>query len=291
MTTTKTLWELCEERYFPLKINLRSDNTRRQYRYALNDFGAYLGREPTIDDLDDDLVTIWMSKMLDKGLAADTVREKAGRVTALWNWLARRGMIPRFPTVQKPAAPEPQPHAWTEDELKKLFEAAAWEPGEICGIPARHWWVAYLAWLWGTAERFGATMALRWEWVDLDRAVASIPANVRKGRRKPATYALPEFTVAALRLIEEPKRELVFPWSSSEGCYYYRFGRILRRAKLPGGRKRKTHCLRVSHATWTKKLGGDPTAALLHSDAATTRRHYLDNALLPAANVPLFRPW
>lgn len=291
MTTAKTLWEICTEKYFPLKINLRSENTRKQYRYALTDYGKSIGREPTVDDLDDDLVTIWVSSMLNRGLAADTVRERAGRITALWNWMARRGMVSHFPTVQKPPSPDPQPHAWSDEELQRLFEAAAWEPGEICGIPARKWWVAYLAWLWGTGERFGATMQLRWEWVNLDKGVASIPPAARKGRTKAAVYALPEFTIRMMRKIQEPKRELVFPWEGRIGTYYKRFGRILKRANLPSGRKYKTHSMRVSHATWVKKLGGDPTAALMHSNPQTTSRHYLDKTQLVTAQVPLFCPW
>lgn len=287
----ESLWSICETTYFPRRLSIRSPKTRLDYRYAIADFGRSLGRQATLADLDDDAVTVWIGRMLDCTASVYTVREKAGRVLALWRWLAARRLVDRFPTVRLPAAPEVSPLAWDRGDLARLFEAAAWEPGFIGPVLARHWWMAMLGFAWSTAERYGAIMALRWEWVDLQRGVVVIPAASRKGRLKPATYFLWPEVVAALAKIQTPPRELVFPWDRSESCYYKRWDRILRRAGLPKGRRRKTHSLRVSHATWTAVAGGDATRALMHSDPATTKRHYIDCRLLPPDPNRLFVPW
>ncbi|MCX7701338.1 MAG: site-specific integrase, partial [Gemmataceae bacterium] len=117
--------------------------------------------------------------------------------------------------------------------------------------------------------------------VDLSRGVCVIPPEVRKGRRKAGVYHLPPELAADLAAIKDPARELVFPWPMSDASYWKHWDRILKNAGLPTGRKFKTHCLRVTHASWRKRLGDDPTKSLMHSDPATTARHYLDKRFEP----------
>lgn len=288
-----TLWNICCEQYFPRNLKLRSPKTRAQYRFAIDGYGRHLGRVPTLADLDDDLLLVWTASLLDRGLSAYTVREKVGRITAVWTWLAKRRIVERFPTLQKPDAPEPVPVAAREDELRRLFKSAAKERGTIAGVPADLWWTSLLAFLWSTGERRGAALALRREWVDLGAGVVSISASVRKGRRKAACYHLWPSVLKLLdqALAVESTRELVWPWPWHEVTFYNRFGRIAVDAGLPDDRKHKCHLLRVSHATWRTAQGGDASKALMHSDPATTRRHYLDPRLLPPDETRLFAPW
>jgi integrase len=285
------LIEVCESVYFPLRLNL-GEKTRRQYRIALADWRKLLGRDPVLEDLDDDALTIWMRNMMDRRppLSPFTINERSGRIRTLWSWLFHKGRVKTHPTVQRINCPDPQPRAWSEIELDRLFLAASTEGGMIAGVPARLWWQARLSWHWFTGARKGETDVLRWDWLDLDKRVAIVPALARKGRRKIGSYHMPAELVGALRAIALPARDLVFPWDRSEGCYYYAWDRILKRAGLPRGRKSKTQALRVSHATWVCAAGGDATASLTHSDPSTTRRHYLDQRFLPRAEVSLFSP-
>jgi integrase len=289
------LWHLCQNLFFPRKLEIGPD-TRRQYRYALDDWARCLGRPATLADLDDDALLIWMRVLMDRRtprrLSPWTINERVGRVRSLWTWLAKRGIVNTFPTCRRIPAPDPTPRAWTREEIAKLFAAADLEGGLLAGIPSRLWWRARLAFHWFTGERKGAVDALRMEWVllDNDPPVAVVPAVVRKGRRKPAVYHLPMSLVVELRAIWQPDRELVFPFDRSPGMYYKIWTRILKRAGLPLGPKSKTQALRVSHATWRKKMGGDPTQALMHSDPLTTIKHYLD-ARFDDPPPPLFDPW
>ena len=285
-----TLWEICERSFFPRKLELGPE-TRKQYRYALDDFGRVLGRQPEESDLTDDALLLWMRAMLDRRppLSPWTINERVARVKCLWTWMGKRGLIRTFPTVPRLACPEPTPRAWTAEELARLFAAADLEGGLIGPVPARLWWQARLCFHWFTGERYGAVKALRQDWCDLERGVCTIPANVRKGRRKPATYHLPPPLIAALRSIWQPPRELVFPWPLSDCAYWLRWNRILRHAGLPPGRRSKTQALRISHATHRQQQGDDPTKALMPSDPATTLRFYLDASFDPPPR-PLFDP-
>jgi integrase len=286
-----TLWHHCEQHMFVKKLDLRSPKTQHGYGIALRHFALFLGRQPVLEDLDDDTVVAWMKQQLASGESVYTTRERTGRVLTLWNWLARRGVVGRFPTIRRPPAPQISPVALTEAQLKVLLDACQYEPGKIAGIRAGWWWQAFLAFVFSTSERRSAALATRWEWINIDRKVIHIPPRVRKGAIKAGIYRLWPEVVPLLDRIREPARDLVFPWDASLGAYFYRYGRILERAGLPNDRRHKTHCLRVSHATWLKVMGGDPTRRLGHASAETTAKHYLDESLLPADETVMFVPW
>lgn len=293
MTPETRLVDVCNTLYFRLRLTIRSEKTRYQYRLAVQQFGEHLGRPATLADLQDDLLTMWMSRLLDLKLAVDTVRERVGRIQTLWSWLAKRGVVLRWPTVLRPPAPDPLPTALTEDQLRRLFLSARKERGFIGCIPADLWWISFMAFVWNTSERKGAVLAVRIEWLDLERRVCTIPPDVRKGRRKWGVYELWSETIPLLRAVVavNPLRDLVWPWDRHEVSYYTSYNRILRDAGIPVNRKTKTHGLRCSHATWLEVAGGNPTKQLGHGDRATTDRHYIDPRMIHSDQPKLFIPW
>lgn len=288
----ETLRSVCDRIYFPLQIRI-GEGTKYQYRNALRDFAKHLGREPTLDDLTDDTITIWMSGNLARGLSAIYVREMAGRVATLWTWLAKRAMVKTWPTFPKPAVPETLPTALTEDELRRLFRSAAKERGTIGGVDAALWWTSFLAFVWNTAERKSAALAVKVAWLDFSAGTVTIPPEVRKGKRKWLVVSLWPETLTILRacIDAQPRRELVWPVDFCHESYYTRYNRILRDAGLPVDRRHKTHSLRCSHATWLAVMGGDPQRALGHSSPETTRKSYLDPKYTSREQPKLFIPW
>lgn len=288
---TKSLWQICETVYFPCRLSIRHPHTREQYRFAIQNLAEFLGRIPRLADLTDDHVAGMMGQLLDRGLAPRTANERRSRLHALWTWLAKRGHVSSFPTTEPLTLAERPPRAWSEDELRRLFEAAAAERRPVGEISGDRWWTALLAWLWNTSERIGATLALEWDHLDLAAGVAVIPAEVRKGSRKWASYSLWPETVAQLEAIRLPRRRLVFPWPLSIGSYYNRWNAILRRAGLPTDRNSKSHALRVSHATWVRVLSGQHAQTLGHSSSDTTERHYEDPRIARKEAPRLFIPW
>jgi integrase len=290
MESPSSLWLIAETTFFPRRVKIRSQLTRKHYRYAIESFGEFLGRPAVLADLDDDTVTGWLGSMLDQDKSPSTSRGKLSRILALWRFLAARRIVDKWPTVDRPEVPEPSPIALSPEQLRALFAACETMGGRVCGIPACRWWRSYLAFIWNSSERRGAALAVRYEWIDWERGVVQIPANVRKGKRKPAVYMLWPETLQLMQTIRLPERELFWPWDRCPATYFYQFGRLLTMAGIPNDRKHKTHSLRVSHATYRHALGHDASRALMHSDPATTRRHYIDSSTLPQP-APLFIPW
>lgn len=272
------LWDVCTRHYFPQNLRISSEDTRRQYRFAVRDFTGILNRRPLVSDLTDaNLARLVRYLRESRQLKPITINERIGRLKSLWTWLAKRGIVRKFPTIGRLPEAEKIPTAWTEPELHRLYQAAGNMPGMIGSVTAAQWWQALLSWYWHTGERKGATLAMRWEHIDLRSGIATLPAEIRKQRRKSACYRLPPALVAQLTAMRSASRSpIVFFFDRSESMYYHEWSRLLTLAGLPGGRNRKSQAMRVSHATWLTIAGGDATASLLHEDAATTRAHYLD---------------
>lgn len=289
---SENLLTVCERLYFKLHLRLK-ESTRYQYRHALADWAQYLGREPTVADLTDDSVTLWMADGLARGKSAVYVREMAGRVSALWTWMAKRDRTMAFPSFAKPDAPDALPTALSEHELRRLFESAGRERGRICDIPAGLWWTSFLAFVWNTAERKTAALACQVAWIDLATGTVSIPPQFRKGGKKWGIYRLwTETLKLVVQCLEaQPGREQIWPQDFCHESYYTRYNRILRDAGIPVDRRHKTHSLRCSHATWLSVKGGDPTQQLGHGDPNTTRRYYLDPKFTTRDQPKLFIPW
>lgn len=284
-----SLWHICHDQYFRVRMQLRSEKTRIQYRLALNNFAELLARPALLSDLTDDNLAALCHSLIDDDLSPFTINERIGRIKSLWNWAAKRGMVATFPTLERLPTEDKIPRAWSADELRRLFDSCAQEQGTVDGIPAASWWLALHSWLWCTSERKGATFAMRWPMIDLAGMTAALPGSIRKGR-KPRCYDLWPECVSMLRAIQLPRRDLVFPWPMNDGTYYNHYSRILRRAELPVGREFKTHCMRVSHASWREASGGNASQDLGHASRETTVRHYLDPRVVKSVQAPLFWP-
>lgn len=290
-----TLRDWIFSRYLPQNLKARSPQTAKQYRIAVNDFAELLGREPTRDDLTDEQLAALAIHLLNvRRLAEITVNERVGRIKTFWNWAARKRYVDQFPTIGRVPVPEKIPRAWREDELVKIFNACRSARGDIGPVPAWRWWTCLHAWLWCTGERIGATLALEPIHLELSHGVAVVPAEIRKGRRKPMVYSLWPDVVLMLAEILPPKlpdRERVFPWPLDPGSLYNHYHRLLHRARVPWKKGTGPHKMRVSVATWRHIGGMDATAALGHSSPETTRKSYLDSTLIRPDERQLFRPW
>lgn len=284
-------------RYLPRNLEVRDEKTRKNYGHAFYAFARFLGRPPELPDLNDDTFAEFVNWLhVTCGLAETTVNGYAAKLKAFWDWAARRGHIECFPTVGRIAVPERLPVAWREDELVKIFNGCRSQRGWVGDVPAWRFWTAIHAWWWCTAERAGATFAMRVEHLRLDDGLAVLPAGIRKGKLKAKVHYLWPDLVFMLRSMLPPHtkpRELVFDWDAhwDRGTFYNRYDAMLRRLSLPHDRHRKPQAMRVSHASWLSISGGDPTRALGHDDPATTRKSYIDPTLARQDESKLFRPW
>lgn len=264
-----------DDLYFPKKRSISSDSTRKHYRITVKQFSAWLGHPAELADLTDDAVDDWLTFLLHEGrLSPYTIKQRRTYILALWNWLAKRRVVERFPCVGPVKAPEIVPDAWSEQELGLLLRHCSRQRGWICGVPAGKWWLTIHTWWFYEGERIGATLSCRWEW--LQDGVLVIPALARKGSTKTAVYHLHPETVAALETIRQPEREMIWPWEATESAFYHRYKKLIQSSGLAWRRGTGPHKVRRTHATLIEKYGGDASLSLMHSSSAVTRKHYID---------------
>jgi integrase len=281
LDTSLTLREVADNLYFPARLTIQAKDTISQYHLAFSFYDRFLCRESQVSNLNDLEVTKfkrWLHH--DRQLAAKTVNERAGRIIAMWNWLARKRLVDAFPCVEKIPEPKRAPRAWTIDQLQLIFREFLSCRGRICGIPTSLWLRGLCGFLWNTSERIGATLKCDWSMLDTSRGSILVPAEIRKRGQSDEVYMLWPEVLAILDEIRKYGNHLIFPTDFEKSALYHRYKKVLKRANLPHGRSNMFHCMRVSHATWTQALGGNATQALRHANAATTKRHYIDGSIV-----------
>lgn len=278
----RALQHVFEAMYLPARPQIQSERTEHLYRMTFGVFGRYLGHIATLDDLSDETVGAFMRHLKKSGRAATTVNGYRDKLRALWEWCARKKLVDTFPTIGDMPVPVKMPTAWTEEQLHSLFMACAEMPGEVAGIPAPDWWRAIHLISWDTGERTGALFQLRWDMLDLSTGKLVVPAECRKGGRKPMPYVLKmDDTIPLLRRIRPLTEELILPWEMHSGTFYNRYKKLLKLAGLPYVRwKSCLQKMRRSFASHLEAAGGNATVALAHTSRAMTERSYLDPVLL-----------
>jgi integrase len=267
-----------EKKYEPTALRSRAENTKRLYRTTLLMFGRFLGRQPTLDDLNDDTVAAFAAWRLAAPLSKHSVNKDLFNLLALWRWCHRKNLVDVWPDVKMENAPRRTPIAWTESEMRRIYRTACGLKGDVGNVPACHWWPALILVALDSAERINAVFKLDWGNVDMRRKWLRFPAETRKGSRDDSAVRLRDSTIAALRKIR-PKLggELsgpVFPWPYCYSYIWRKYGQLLAAAGLPNDRKRKFHCIRKTVASHVAAAGGDATAMLRHSKREITEAYF-----------------
>jgi integrase len=278
--------------YQPMRLGGRSERTIALYLTTLRAFGRFLGRQPLLSDLNDLAVAQYLASGRKRKLSPHTVDKERDQLCALWRFACDRNMVKDRPNVQKEIVPKRLPQAWLDHELRALFKAIDELPGWLEGVRACHWWRALHLVIWDSGERISAVMDLRWEHVDLKGGWLRVPAELRKGKGADKVFKLHEETVKALRTIQSPEREALFPWPFGRTYLWQKYEPILKAAGLPTSGQFKFHRLRRSVASFFEAAGGDATELLGHSARSVTRKHYLDERIVKPkqASDLLFRP-
>lgn len=259
----------------------KSENTRRLMRGALNRFDAFLHRPALLTDLNDATLAAFLAALA-REVRPATVNNIRSKIVALWSFLARKSIVPNWPTVPPVTEPEIVPIAWSDAEMRCLWAASGRVAGAIGGIPAAGWLRALHSLIYDTGERISAVMSLRLADIDLAGGWVNYRARTRKGGRKANLTRVHAETVAAIAAIWLPQRELLLPWPHHLNYLYGWYARaVLIPAGLPADRLHKFHCLRRTSATRIEALGGDATKMLGHSDRRVTVKYYLDPRQIP----------
>lgn len=269
-------------RYFSTNAGVRKAATRTHYQRSIEQFSRHLGHAATLTDLTDDNLVGFMIATVQSGLCEVTANQRAKQLRALWTWCAKRRLVDQWPTFREIAEPEPMPVAWTDEELHKLFSGCAKQTGWIGPHQACDWWAAFHWWMFDTGERTDATLHLRREWIDLERAIARVPAVARKGGRKGQVYRLSPRTIELFRrlFVVPTPTGLVFDRNWND--FYKRYRRLLSSCGLPYvPRKSGPQKMRCTVFTLIEASGGNATEFARHSSRRVTDA-YLDRAILLA---------
>lgn len=274
-----TLTHFLETVYVPLRLRGRSPESVRLLRHAITQFSRWLGRPALLDDLDDLVVSQWLTAMAAKKSPNSVARERSG-LLAIWNLAQGRGLVKLRPTVAPELVPQSIPRAFTADELHRLADAARFSYGWVGPVPASDFFRALIAVGLETGERINALLSTpRHCW---QRPTLTVPARVRKGKQQERVY---ELSPEASDLLDAASRHTgptVFWWVASDTALRKRWKTITRRAGLGDGRDVQFHALRRSTASHLAAAGLDATAFLGHSSDRITRRSYLDPRVVDA---------
>lgn len=259
--------------YIPLRLRGRSPESVRLLRHAITQFSRWLGRPAVLDDLEDLVVSQWLTAMAAKKSPNSVARERSG-LLALWNLAQGRGLVRLRPTVAPELVPQGTPRAFTVDELARLAESAKLSYGWVGPVPARVFFPALIAVGLETGERISAILNTpRHCW---SRPTLVVPASIRKGRRQERVYELSPEASDLVDAVCRHEGPTVFWWVASGTALRKRWKTITRRAGLGDGRDVQFHALRRSTASHLAAAGLDATSYLGHSTDRITRRSYLD---------------
>jgi integrase len=268
-----TLITFLETVYVPLRLRGRSPESVRLLRHAITQFSKWLGRAAVLDDLEDLVVSQWLTAMAAVKAPNSVARERSG-ILAIWNLAQGRGLVKLRPTVAPELVPQSVPRAFTVEELGRLAESARLSYGWVGPVPASVFFPALIAVGLETGERISAILNTpRNCW---SRPALMVPAAIRKGRRTERVYELSPEASDLVDAVSRHEGPTVFWWVASGTALRKRWKTITRRAGLGEGRDVQFHALRRSTASHLAAAGLDATSYLGHSTDRVTRRSYLD---------------
>jgi len=266
------LQEFFDTIYTPLKLRGRSKETVRLYRLSLQSFDRTLGRGATLGDLSDINLARHLQRLAVNGRAAATINKDRAQILAIWRFACQRNYLSIWPNVPQEIEPKRTPVAWLPEELDSLYRAIKSEEGYIGAVKAAHYWEAIFLVILDTAERIGAIRQL--EWHHLQGEWLTVPAELRKGKRRDRQYRLSGETVEAIARMKHDKPK-IFHWPLNKYFLWNKWKYIVERAGLTSGRTRMFHCLRRTVASACDSVGVNPQAVLDHKDRSVTEM-YLD---------------
>ena len=278
-----TLAELFE-RYTDLR-NL-NQKTTALYTMLLDRLRAFLGHEPTVNDLDDLVISRYLrwratQSWRGKPVRPASVQKDKVMIQAVWNLAARKRWAKEFPELPriKVAKSIPTGRAYTAEDVATLIRHAKHRKGRTGGKPSAWWWPTLIYMAYCTGERATALLSLRWAEVDIDRRRVRFLGETRKGQ----THDIERDFTEQLAKMLTPQRgqpdDLVWHWDRSPKSLWTSLKLLCR---LSGVKYRGFHGLRRTRASYAALAGGTAAATqvLDHSDPKLQER-YVDPTICP----------
>ena len=183
-----TLEELFE-RYGVLR-NLDA-KTITLYVMLLSRLRAFLGHEPTVDDLDDLVISRYLRERAThtwngRAIRPASVQKDKVMIQSVWNLAARKRWVAEFPELPriKVAKSLPTGRAYTAEDVAALIRRARHRIGTTGGQPSAWWWSTIIHMAYCTGERATSLMSCRWGELDTARRRVIFLGETRKGQTR-----------------------------------------------------------------------------------------------------------
>jgi len=284
------LRQLLTDRYAPVRgLCARSIVI---YSHTIDRFRDFLGREPTVADLEEDLISsfvTWRRRTIHserRGLPRPaTVRKDRDQLLALAKYAFHKRLIHEFPEVKSVRGAKQLPRGFKSEEVGKMIVAARKRKRTLAGLPAGWWWSTLIYAAWCSGARRGELLKLKWK--EVRGCELIFLADTRKGNTRDIARQITPDLAAELELHRRGPDDLVWPWPHLETSLYSSMKILCDQAGVP---QRRFHAIRKASASYVQAAGGDAVSHLDHSDANITRDHYLDDRIVGKAAGVDFLP-
>jgi integrase len=279
-----TIRELLE-RY----ATMRNLNRKTQALYAMlaDRLAKFLGREATVADLDDLVMSRYLRWRAEtpgwRGQLPKpaTVQKDKVMLQAAWNLAARKRWAAEFPELPRIKVPKRLPYgrAYTSDDVVKLIRRARMRCGKTGGLPSAWWWSTLVYAAYCTGERFTALTSIKWAQVDLERCTLIYLGETRKGQTRDIERDIAPELARMMSFHKRGPDDLVWPWDRKSRSQWTSLKLL---CKLAVVRYRGFHGFRRSAASYAALAGGRAAATQLldHSDPKL-QEIYVDPEICP----------
>lgn len=280
LMTKTTLQEWCAS--YTLRRGLGGQSAY-VFRHTIDVYDAWLGRASVLADLDEDRVSEWIA-WSEAVYAPRTRAGLRGNLLCLWRYIAEETKEIAFPgRVRRAPVPEPQPVAWTLEELRKIRIACVDAPGVICRCQISR--SLYLTTLLDAAYETGLRRGDLWR---LEQNQFSPNGIIVLRQHKTQRPHEPQVQEDTLRRIRSLPGKYPLRWPGSEKGFYKCWKNHV---IVPSGvRHGVLQQIRRTGATQIESIRPQDTSRYLGHRTPTMKRNYVDRsqAYGPAPQPPKF---
>lgn len=265
--------------------------TLDQYRRAEKRYSSWLNRPATLADLSIDNLNGFMCYLQTNGLTGTTCRNYRVSITRIWNYATKNYDVARYDIhrVRKPKMLKKPVVAWGTSQMNALLRGAEDLTGKIkIGVDQSRFMRALILVSYDTGLRPTDLRLLQWSSVCFASKTFAITQHKTSN---PHSGLLSDSTVDALKAIQSPARQLVFPLSKGG----------MRRLELLLYKESSRHgfsrtkgqgigTIRKTHATAIYVSDGECAAAesLGHvGGVRTVRASYIDHRAMKRGRLPM----
>ncbi len=290
-----TVRELAE-RYIAVRMIDAKPVTVGNFRRAIKRLNLHYHRDVAVSELTDQLIAEHLHWLLNhqKLRPAGINSSHRAYLLSLWRYAVDCGLLDNLPRVRKLKELRHVPDSWTTAELRQLIDATSIFTGRMwpAPVPLDAFWRALILVAYWTALRVGTLLQIRQQDMDADSGWLYVQPEASKNRQG-KRCRLGADAVDAVRAIQYPRRDLLFPWPYCRETLFFHFRQLQRAAGLAESQlaNQRFHKIRRTAATLAAVNAGMPAAIALldHSGPEVTKR-YLDPTKLPGCDATQFLP-